>query len=160
MSGGLYSRMSFICKYKTSTLTPFVKPCNILNLAIQNIFYTQLLCMESAFTYNLGVTIWNILLLILLCKATRYKVVKLVTKLTSWLVFSVVKTLESFSWQFSRKCNISIHTSKNTYLLRGMSIISILVVQIGFNVIDALTQMVLFKHSCNESILAASDLIG
>ena len=116
--------------------------------------------MESAFTYNLGVTIWNILLLILLCKATRYKVVKLVTKLTSWLVFSVVKTLESFSWQFSRKCNISIHTSKNTYLLRGMSIISILVVQIGFNVIDALTQMVLFKHSCNESILAASDLIG
>ena len=33
MEGGLYSRMSFIYKYKTSTLTPFVKPRDILNLA-------------------------------------------------------------------------------------------------------------------------------
>ena len=36
--GRLYSRMSFIYKYKTSTFTPFVKPCNMLNLAVWNIF--------------------------------------------------------------------------------------------------------------------------
>ena len=56
--------MSFIYKYKTSTLTPFVKPCDILNLAIQNIFYTQLY-VESAFTYNPGSTLqepWHKLL--------------------------------------------------------------------------------------------------
>ena len=41
--------MSFIYKYETSTLTPFVKPCNILNLATKNIFYIQLY-VESAFT--------------------------------------------------------------------------------------------------------------
>ena len=45
----LYSRMSFIYKYETSTLTPFVKPRNILNLAVQDVFYVQLY-MESAFT--------------------------------------------------------------------------------------------------------------
>ena len=33
--------MSFIYKYQASTLTPFVKPRTILNLAIQNIFYIQ-----------------------------------------------------------------------------------------------------------------------
>ena len=53
--GRLYSRTSFIYKYKTSTLTPFVKPCDVLNLAIQNLFYTQLY-VESTFTYNLGST--------------------------------------------------------------------------------------------------------
>ena len=47
--------MSFIDKYETSTLTPFVKPHNILNLAIPNIFYIQLY-MESAFTFNPGST--------------------------------------------------------------------------------------------------------
>ena len=31
--------MSFIYKYETSTLTPLVKPRNILNFATQNIFY-------------------------------------------------------------------------------------------------------------------------
>ena len=35
---GLYSRASFIYKFKTSTLTPFVKPRNLLNLAVRNIF--------------------------------------------------------------------------------------------------------------------------
>ena len=44
-----------IYKYKTYTLTPFVKPRNILNLAIQNIFYVQF-CVESTFTYNPGPT--------------------------------------------------------------------------------------------------------
>ena len=52
---GLYSRMSFIYRYNTSTLTPFVKPCIILNLALQNVFYVQLY-MESTFTYNPGLT--------------------------------------------------------------------------------------------------------
>ena len=52
---GLYSRTSFIYKFKTSTLTPIVKPRNVLNLAIQKVFYIQL-CMESAFTYNQGST--------------------------------------------------------------------------------------------------------
>ena len=33
-------------------LTPFVKLCNILNLAVRNIFYVQ-----SAFTYNPGSTV-------------------------------------------------------------------------------------------------------
>ena len=47
--------MSFIYKYKTYTLTPFVKPCKILNLAVKNIFYVQLY-VESAFTYNMGST--------------------------------------------------------------------------------------------------------
>ena len=32
-------------------LTPFVKPHEVLNLAIQNVFYVQ-----SGFTYNLGST--------------------------------------------------------------------------------------------------------
>ena len=31
----MYSRMSFIYKYETSTLTPFVKPYNILNSDVQ-----------------------------------------------------------------------------------------------------------------------------
>ena len=53
---GLYSRMSFIFMYETSTLTPFVKPCDILNLAIRNIFYIQLY-VESAFMYNPGSTV-------------------------------------------------------------------------------------------------------
>ena len=48
-------RTLFIYKYKTYTLTPFVKPRNILNLAIQNVFNIQLY-VESAFTYNLGMT--------------------------------------------------------------------------------------------------------
>ena len=52
---GLYSRTSFIYKYKAPTLTPYVKPRNILNLAVQNIFYVQLY-VESAFTYNPGST--------------------------------------------------------------------------------------------------------
>ena len=56
MWGRLYSRMSFIYKYETSTLTPFEKPGDILNLAVQNIFYVQLY-MESAFIYNPGLTI-------------------------------------------------------------------------------------------------------
>ena len=51
--------MSFIYKYKTSTLTPFVKPHNVLNLAVQKIFYVQLY-MESAFMYNPGLTQLNI----------------------------------------------------------------------------------------------------
>ena len=38
----MYSRTSFIYKYKTSTLAPFVKPCNVHNLAVQNIFYLQM----------------------------------------------------------------------------------------------------------------------
>ena len=54
--GGLYSRMSFIYKEKPSTLTPFVKPRDILNLSIQNVFYIQSY-VESAFTYNTGSTI-------------------------------------------------------------------------------------------------------
>ena len=54
--GRLYSRMSFIYKYKTSTFTPFVKPCNMLNLAVWNIFYVQSY-VESAFTFNPGSTI-------------------------------------------------------------------------------------------------------
>ena len=52
----MYSRKSFIYKYKTSTLTPFVKPRNVLNLAIQNLFYVQS-NVEYGFTYNLGSTI-------------------------------------------------------------------------------------------------------
>ena len=45
--------MSFIYKYKTSTLTPFVKPHDVLNLAEQIVF-NVLLLLESAFTYNPG----------------------------------------------------------------------------------------------------------
>ena len=41
MWGRLYPRTSFIYKCKTSTLTPFVKPRDILNLDIKNIFYVQ-----------------------------------------------------------------------------------------------------------------------
>ena len=41
--------MSFICKFKTSTITAFVKPCNVLNLAVWKVFYVQLY-VESAFT--------------------------------------------------------------------------------------------------------------
>ena len=48
--GGLYSRMSFNYKYKTSPLTPFGKPCDIINLTIQKVFYIQLY-VESTFTY-------------------------------------------------------------------------------------------------------------
>ena len=48
--------MSFIYKYATYTLTPFLKPHAVLNLAEQNVFYVQLY-MESAFTYNPGLTI-------------------------------------------------------------------------------------------------------
>ena len=48
--------MSFFCKYKTSTLTPFVKPHDILNLAVQNAFYIQTF-VESAFMNNPGSTI-------------------------------------------------------------------------------------------------------
>ena len=47
--------MSFIYKYETCILNPFVKPSNTLNLAIQNIFYVQLY-VESSFTYNPGLT--------------------------------------------------------------------------------------------------------
>ena len=43
--------MLFIYKYETSTLTTFVKPSDILNLAIQNVFYVQSY-MESAFMYK------------------------------------------------------------------------------------------------------------
>ena len=56
----MYSRMSFIYKYKTSTLTPFVKPCDILNLAIQDIFYIQSF-VESTFTYNPGLTLYSLI---------------------------------------------------------------------------------------------------
>ena len=45
-----------IYKYKTSTLTPFVKPCDVVNLAKQNVFYVQS-CVESAFMYIMGSTI-------------------------------------------------------------------------------------------------------
>ena len=41
MWGRLSSRSLFIYKQKTSTLTPFVKPCTMLNLAAQNVFYIQ-----------------------------------------------------------------------------------------------------------------------
>ena len=47
--------MSFIYKYKTSTLTPLVKPLDILNLAVPKIFYIQSY-MESTFMYNPGST--------------------------------------------------------------------------------------------------------
>ena len=47
----MYSRTSFICKYKTSTLTQFLKPCDILNLVVQNVFYVQWY-VESEFTQN------------------------------------------------------------------------------------------------------------
>ena len=47
----MYSRRSFIYKYDTSTLTPFVKQCNILNLAVLKVFYIQLY-VESTFKYN------------------------------------------------------------------------------------------------------------
>ena len=50
--------MSFIYNNKKSTLTPFVKLCDILNLAVQNIFYVQSY-VESAFTYNPGSTRWT-----------------------------------------------------------------------------------------------------
>ena len=53
--------MSFIYKYETSTLTPFAKPSDILNLAIQNIFYAQSY-VESSFMYNPGLTIFIILM--------------------------------------------------------------------------------------------------
>ena len=53
--GRLYSRKSFIFKYKTSTLTPFVNPRVIVNLAIWNVFYVQAY-VESAFMYNPGST--------------------------------------------------------------------------------------------------------
>ena len=53
----IHLKKPFIYKYKTSTLTPFVKPHEILNLALQNIFYAQLY-MESYFTYNTGSTIF------------------------------------------------------------------------------------------------------
>ena len=36
-SGRLSSRMSFIYNYETSTLTPFVKPHDVINLATQNV---------------------------------------------------------------------------------------------------------------------------
>ena len=51
MYGRLYSRMSLIYKYETSTLTPLVKLCDILNLALQNVFHAQSY-VESAFTYK------------------------------------------------------------------------------------------------------------
>ena len=40
---------------KVAALTSFVKPCDLLNLAIQNICYVKL-NVESAFLYNLGST--------------------------------------------------------------------------------------------------------
>ena len=53
MWGRLYSRMSFIYKYETSTLSPFVKPCDILNLAVRNVFV-------HVFTWNpLLRTLWG-----------------------------------------------------------------------------------------------------
>ena len=45
--------MSFIYKYKTSTLTPFIKPGVIL-LPVQNI--QKIAYVESDFTYNPGWT--------------------------------------------------------------------------------------------------------
>ena len=57
MKGRLYSRTSFIYKYKTFLLTPFVKPCEVLKLAIQNVFYVQSY-VDSTFTYNPGLTIF------------------------------------------------------------------------------------------------------
>ena len=42
-------------KAQTSTLTPFVKPRDIFNLAVQNIFYIQSY-VYFAFMYNLGST--------------------------------------------------------------------------------------------------------
>ena len=54
-SGKLYSRTSFVYKCEASTLTPFVKPWKILNLAVQNGFYIQSY-EESAFTCNVGST--------------------------------------------------------------------------------------------------------
>ena len=53
-----HSRTSFIFKYKTSTLPPLVKPHNILNLAVQNVFYVKSF-KESAFLYNTGSTFWS-----------------------------------------------------------------------------------------------------
>ena len=55
----MYSITSFIYKYKTSTLNPLVKPCYVLNLAVQNIFYIQSY-VESTFTYNPGSTKNNV----------------------------------------------------------------------------------------------------
>ena len=52
---GLYSRTSLIYKYETSTITPFVKPCAVLNLDIQIVFYLQSY-VESTFTCNPGST--------------------------------------------------------------------------------------------------------
>ena len=54
--GRLYARISFIYKQETSTFTPFVRPHNVLILAVRNIFNIQS-SMESAFTYNPGLTI-------------------------------------------------------------------------------------------------------
>ena len=51
--------MSFTYKYETSTLTSFVKPSGVLNLAVLNIFYVQSY-MESAFMYNPGSTFFSI----------------------------------------------------------------------------------------------------
>ena len=51
----LYSRTSFFYKCKTSTLTPFVKPRDILTLGKWNVFYIQLY-VEFAFMYNPGST--------------------------------------------------------------------------------------------------------
>ena len=54
--GRLKSRMSFIYKYEISTLTPFVKPHAILNLAVQTIFYIQY-TLQITFMYSPGLTI-------------------------------------------------------------------------------------------------------
>ena len=50
--GGLYLRTSFIFKYETFTHNPFVKPSDVLNLAVQ-------LYDESAYMYNPGLINWR-----------------------------------------------------------------------------------------------------
>ena len=47
--------MSFVYNKETYTLTPFVKPSDVLNLAGRNVFYIQSY-VESTFMYNLGST--------------------------------------------------------------------------------------------------------
>ena len=56
--------MSFIYKYKTSTLTPFVKCCAILNIAAQTILCVGTICHR----YNL-----DVVLLIGSAKSYNYK---------------------------------------------------------------------------------------
>ena len=73
MYGGLYSRKSFIYKYETSTLTPFVKPSDKLNLDVRNVIYVQLY-MESDFTYNPARPIFVIALLYIMCRFRHHRI--------------------------------------------------------------------------------------